>query len=691
MEFDVVGRDAGGSKAFRDVGNAAERAADQIDDVGAASAKAGDQVERLSDKVRASGEQTEDTGSAYRGLAHEIAEVEGGVRRLAGEIDRTGNKDLFKDLRRQQVELRKLTRIRDLLPDNEVREEGVRYGARFAEGLSTGLARAGGPISAALSSVFGGLPPQAQAAIGAGVVAAAASVAPLVGGAIGGAVVGAVGVGGIVGGIAIAARHPQVQDSAKQTGDLFAETMQRAGVSFVPATLAGLAQVRDGISDMESDLQRAFSASAKFVEPLTEDFLAGGARAVEGFANAVERAGPAVDVLGEIGRRVGDLLADTFEGLSEHSTEGAHALMMLWNVFEFGIRSIAGTIEMLTAAYGWVEKLGALLSGDAARLAQLVAEQEAAKTSSSGLSDSMKGLVDSFTGAGNKAADAKSEIRSLRQIMDDFASKTLDVRAANREFEAAIDDATASIRENGRTLNAGTNAGRRNQEALDRIVEATYRKRDATLAATNDQAKANAVTERGRAAFLRAADAAGMEAAAAKRLADRLFGIPNVDRKVTVRTSAAEAAIRRVQAGLGRVNSKDIRIGVYYTTRGDLKLPGGTQLKGLSSGGPVSGPGPKGVDSRPYLLAPGEHVWTAAEVDAVGGQRAMEQLRAAVRGDARAAAPVDALRGVSAPARSGGFDEARLASAIARALSGATLRLDDRTGNYATLLSRGDG
>lgn len=47
----------------------------------------------------------------------------------------------------------------------------------------------------------------------------------------------------------------------------------------------------------------------------------------------------------------------------------------------------------------------------------------------------------------------------------------------------------------------------------------------------------------------------------------------------------------------------------------------------LAGGGALEGPGQKGVDSIPILAAPGEHMWTAREVDAVGGQAAMYKLR----------------------------------------------------------------
>ncbi|KLO31581.1 hypothetical protein ABW16_01730 [Mycolicibacter heraklionensis] len=54
-------------------------------------------------------------------------------------------------------------------------------------------------------------------------------------------------------------------------------------------------------------------------------------------------------------------------------------------------------------------------------------------------------------------------------------------------------------------------------------------------------------------------------------------------------------------------------------------------IPGHAGGGPIRGDGPDGVDSELSLLAPGEHVWTADEVSAVGGQNAMLRLRAAAR------------------------------------------------------------
>lgn len=65
--------------------------------------------------------------------------------------------------------------------------------------------------------------------------------------------------------------------------------------------------------------------------------------------------------------------------------------------------------------------------------------------------------------------------------------------------------------------------------------------------------------------------------------------------------------------------------------------PGGNLsdlLGGSEGGGGIFGPGPKGKDSVLMWGAPGEHMWTAPEVDAVGGHARMEELRAAARAGA---------------------------------------------------------
>ncbi|SBT63922.1 hypothetical protein GA0070622_0890 [Micromonospora sediminicola] len=597
MRTTKVGLDVDERPFVRGMGRAADAAEDlegALDDVAGSAKDTGDELGRATESTEDLGGSAKDAGrdldrlraDAAR-LDRQIDETSEGIRDLARQIAATADEaeraklseklTLERGKQRGQVDLRKLIDFND----DEGKEQGIRYGARFAEGLAAGLARAGGPISSALSAVFGELPPQAQAAIGAGVVAAAAAAAPLVGGAVGGAIVGAAGAGGIVGGIAIAAKHPQVQASAKETGDLFAQTMQRAGVSFVPATLDALGQVRSGIEGMEGDLERAFSATSKYLTPLTDDFLRGAGRAVEGFATAAERAGPAVDALGEIGARVGDVLGDTFEGLSEHSAAGADALLMLWSVFEFGIRSIAGTIEALTAAYGWMEKFAAFISGDVAKLGELVAAQEAAKTSGGGLSDGLQELIGSFTSAGDEAAGAAADIESLDEMMRRMTAENINAEQANLRLEEAIDQVAKAAKDGAdKGIDPNTEAGRKNRSALLGMAEAAQSSSEAILRQTGSHEQANAASARARAAFLRAADAMGVEKGEARRLADQLFAIPaKVETKVRALTDEATGQIIGFEKRIRQLDGRVITVRTRITSAGEY-IPGvGTQLR----------------------------------------------------------------------------------------------------------------
>jgi hypothetical protein len=54
----------------------------------------------------------------------------------------------------------------------------------------------------------------------------------------------------------------------------------------------------------------------------------------------------------------------------------------------------------------------------------------------------------------------------------------------------------------------------------------------------------------------------------------------------------------------------------------------------MAVGGAVVGRGQKGVDSELRLLAPGEHVLTDSEVDAMGGQAAVYDFRKQLRSGA---------------------------------------------------------
>lgn len=599
------------------------------------------------------GDQMSETAQDARRLDREIEQAQHSLRDLAVEYARTEDAgkrmDLSKQMRRQQTEVRRLTKVRDLLPDLD--GESVSMGARLGAGLASGLMRAGQPISQAISNVVGTLPPQAQAAIGAAVVTAVVAVAPAVGAALTGAVLGGVGVGGVAGGLALAAKDSRVQAAAHELGATVSSGLEQVGGTFVGPAISGISTIRTAWDQVAGDVQQVGQSLSRYVEPLAEG-VAGAVRAImPGIQAAADAAGPVMREIGASLPRIGAAIGDLLTVVANNADAGAGAIQGLTILLEHGITWAGNMITILSALYraavtageavtGWLSKIpvaGKLWEEVHDRQVKIKrAMDDTGKAAGEAGEAGRTGLMR----LGEGAETAATKVQSLDDKIRGLAQGHIAAEQAAIALETAIDKATEAAKRNGDGIDRDNPKQRANREALIGIASAANAASQAILDQNGSYADAETASNRGRTAFLAAAEAMGVSKREAQALADKLFALP-ATRGVTisVEQQAALDAIRAVQQSLGKVTSKSITIGVYYKTNGDLKLPGGTQLKGAASGGPVEGPGPRGVDSVPMMLAPGEHVLTAREVDAAGGHAGVERMRSILRGESPAAAP----------------------------------------------------
>ena len=105
------------------------------------------------------------------------------------------------------------------------------------------------------------------------------------------------------------------------------------------------------------------------------------------------------------------------------------------------------------------------------------------------------------------------------------------------------------------------------------------------------------------------------------------------------------------------------------------------------SGGAISGSGPKGKDSVPAWLAPGEHVLTADEVDKMGGQQNVYAFRKALHFDQGGSPDFGASRGTPTV---GPPDENALAPGFSRTSASPTLSVPAR-GRTPRTITTADG
>lgn len=131
--------------------------------------------------------------------------------------------------------------------------------------------------------------------------------------------------------------------------------------------------------------------------------------------------------------------------------------------------------------------------------------------------------MDRFSG---KVSTADDSLKNLRDTIEAFGAGQLDLNAAERAFEASVDDAAAAIKENGKTLDVNTAQGRANQDSIDEIATATFKLSGALLDQGASQEQVTQAMKDGRAEYINAAIAAGQTREEAERLADGLGLIP---------------------------------------------------------------------------------------------------------------------------------------------------------------------
>jgi TP901 family phage tail tape measure protein len=275
---------------------------------------------------------------------------------------------------------------------------------------------------------------------------------------------------------------------------------------------------------------------------------------------------------------------------------------------------------------------------------------------------------DALRALAGQASVTGEDIDALADQIRNFGSATLNVRDAQRQFEQATDDVSDAVQRqieefikpqedaylaaNGTldgfvasmegfipTLDTTTQLGRDAEASLDDLAESTLELSAATLEQTGSQEDANGVIADGRQRLIEMLEQFGITGQAAEDYADDLGLIPgNVE--TAVELTGVETAEKDL-AWLTRRREAQIAV-----TTSEPRLRDGAASGGRAYGGEITGPGGPTDDSAGlYRLSDGEHVLTAADVDAMGGQHSVYAFRDSLHssggsGVGRAAQPI---------------------------------------------------
>lgn len=536
------------------------------------------ETDKLSDSLKEGtkesgkfGDGLKDVAKDARTLDQELQDLYAERRKIIQQYDETADKSHLKERARVNSQINAIKRMKKELTEG-VKDSG---GALSKLGDALGGLGTMPKVAIALSPVIGVL---------------ATEVGAMLSGVLAGSTVGI----GMAAGIASATRDAGVRSAARHLGDEVSKEFFSGGAVFVDPVIDSLGILEQGFKDM--NIGTAFAKAAPDVETLADGIARLGKNFMPGFNRAMDHSGELTrafaDGLADTGEALGDALGDMAE--SKGAVGGLTAAFDLLNGAIGGIGSTLATLgdwfHYATAGQAWLT--GYLedipLIGDVFGFDVANDEMERLSGTGEGVVDTLhvfnketaqsriaadlaaKGITDFADSAGYAAGEVIKLDSAAARMHNNFL-KWADVEV---NAEEAIDNLTASLKENGLTLDAGTEKGRSNIRALEDIAKTSAVAAQATYDETGSLQFAQMTYDSYRKQLVKTLIAAGETRKEAERLASAWLGIPGhvstviettyVTRKLTGEEFREEqmagARHRQRRAGGGPV-----RAGVPYT------------------------------------------------------------------------------------------------------------------------------
>ncbi|MBD8012657.1 tape measure protein [Microbacterium sp. Re1] len=287
---------------------------------------------------------------------------------------------------------------------------------------------------------------------------------------------------------------------------------------------------------------------------------------------------------------------------------------------------------------GGVQRMSGEL-GDATEMARQQAEMSGEQTDASGQ------VSEAFAEQEQASKELQDALQGVVTAYEEMAHGQMDVAKSHDSALSAINSLTEATKNEEAAIDGTNDASIKLRDSLRDVEQKSYDSATAIVQNTGDMAAARAEWDAGREAVIAQLKAKGMDEAAARAWADKNLGsakdvelalaavkdqanaLPN-KKEIAISESGSEALAVRL-ANLRDLmssipNVKKVTLESYVVGNRTVGIPG------QATGGPVFGPGPKGKDSELRMLAPGEHVVTAAEVDAAGGHAAIMRWRQSI-------------------------------------------------------------
>ena len=225
-----------------------------------------------------------------------------------------------------------------------------------------------------------------------------------------------------------------------------------------------------------------------------------------------------------------------------------------------------------------------------------------------GASSGLTGNIEDVTVS---AEDAKDALDKYVQGLQNAGLVVLGTREANRGFQAAIDDVTDSIKQNGKTLDINSAKGRANQGALDGVASSALDLAQAIYDETGSEESMRRSLVKSRASLVETYKKFDNNEKRANAYADSILKIPAArSTKVSISVSGI-AALKQAQDYLYGIRNKRVTL-----TVGTVRVGGGRVNAGQFADGGYTGDGAKYEPAG--IVHKGEYVFSKAATQSIG-------------------------------------------------------------------------
>jgi hypothetical protein len=439
------------------------------------AAKAGAAMRLLGADAGKVGLQLDDFGrrsTALGAVDQRIAMVRREVALLADTFNRTGDVSFLEHMFAGTRELRQLERLKTQL--TSALGDGARKAVPVIEGA---LADAGQGASKGFWAAFQSLPPQAQAAIVAAIVAAIAAGSIYIGSVLGGALLAGVGAAGLGAAIAGQISNPAVANAIGTLKTDFTTMFKDATSPFEPVLIRAAGAFRQIVKEVAPSLKGAFEAAAPFAETFLQgvgDFVRS---ALPGLETALVAGSKILARLGESQLpRAGQAVSDFFDRVSKGGREGGDALGFLIDSFSFTLKVMGTGIGIAEMWYGKFEDVAGLVGGLATGNFALFTDRLQAMIEPG---DNVATSIKKIDGA---AVAATASTRELSDAFDKAFGSAMNVDQAATRFAADVWGLKGALDSHSKSIDLNSAAGAHNREVLQGAIADAKAHRDALIA-----------------------------------------------------------------------------------------------------------------------------------------------------------------------------------------------------------------